>query len=1027
MIMMTLLGIWAIRVTPTQLDPPINFPVVYIDVEWLGASAEDVESLVTTPIEQQIRTLNALKEITSTTRNGSTEIRAQFEFDADMTVALDQVKQRVANIRNLPSGIEPPVVRRFIDTEPIATLQVTGPGDVGELIPIVRGLEKDLLARGIEGVRYDGLPKEEIAILIGGQRLQSMGFTLEELADEIARISRDVPAGTVGRGQGARQLRSLDQRRDPRGFESLTLQSNDQVVRLGDLAEVLRRPQQGQPILTRNGQPAIEMHLYRATEADAYHADRIVDEWLPEARAALPEGVELHLIGDVWELLGSQLGMIVKNALSGLVLVIGILFLFLNGRVGWWVMIGIPVSFMLALALFHLIFGYGISIIALIGFIMAIGIVVDDAIVVGEDAVSHFEQGSPPLEAALGAARRMWVPVVTSSLTTLAAFLPIIIVGGTMGASVLALPTVLLCIILASLVECFLVLPGHLRTCLAKVRPPEPASWRARFEASFARFRDETFMPLVRRALDYPGATLCAAIGAFVIAVSLLASGHVGFAFVTGFDIESLEADVEFASDATDADKLRFIGELESALSAVHDETDHKNLLGWTTKYNLADFNDERMTGEQYASLEASYAYEETRSIPPQEFVNRWRERIDKPPFVERLIVKVDGGQNNGMPDLTMVLSGDDIDSLKQGAEELSGVLSAYPGVSNVVDNLPYGRDQIIFELTPRGRALGLTSDAIGRQLRAAYSGSRVQIFNENENELEVRVMLPDAERDDLGRLQQFPIKTADGRFMPLSNVAVLYNRRGIDVIRHTDTRLAVSVSADVDPEVANAMAITSDIRKTALPAILDRNNLTFGLGGKSRSDEVIMATMMIGGVLTLLLIYLILTWVFASYLWPLAIMMAIPFGFTGAVVGHWVTGWDVGAMTMLAFFALTGVVVNDSIVLISFFKRDVEHGTPLREALERAVTARFRAVILTSLTTIAGLTPLMFEDSTLAFYTAPIAVTLCFGLAFATLLVLLVIPALVLLLEGAKARLAARVSSVNDRLARALPGTGSR
>lgn len=1026
MIMMILVGIWAIRVTPTQLDPPMAYPMVYIDIEWLGASAEDIESLVTTPIEQQVRTLNALKEITSTTRNGSTEIRVQFEFNADMTAALDQVKQRVANIRNLPNGIEPPVVRRFVDTEPIATLQVTGPGDVGELIPIVRGMEKELLARGIEGVRYDGLPKEEIAILIGGQRLQAMGFTLEELADEIARISRDVPAGTVGRGQGARQLRSLDQRRDPLGFESLTLQSNDQVVRLGDLAEVLRRPQQGQPILTRNGQPAIEMHLYRATEADAYHADRVVDEWLPEARAALPEGVELHLINDVWELLGSQLGMIVKNALSGLVLVIGILFLFLNGRVGWWVMIGIPVSFMLALAMFHLIFGYGISIIALIGFIMAIGIVVDDAIVVGEDAVAHFEQGSPPLEAALGAARRMWVPVVTSSLTTLAAFLPIIIIGGTMGATVLALPTVLLCIILASLVECFLVLPGHLRTCLGKVQAPAPASWRGRFDASFSRFRDERFMPLVRRALDYPGATLCAAVGAFVIAVSLMASGHVGFAFVTGFDIESLEADVEFASSATDADKAHFVSKLESALAAVHEETDRKNLLGWTTKYNLADFNDERMTGEQYASLEASYAYTESRSISPQEFVNRWRERIDKPPFVERLIVKVDGGQNNGMPDLTMVLSGDDIDALKQGAEELSSVLAAYPGVSNVVDNLPYGREQIIFELTPRGRALGLTSDAIGRQLRAAYSGSRVQIFNENENELEVRVMLPDAERDDLGRLQRFPIKTPDGRFMPLSNVAVLYNRRGIDVIRHTDTRLAVSVSADVDPEVANAMAITSDIRKTALPAILDRNNLTFGLGGKSRSDEAILATMLIGGVLTLLLIYLILTWVFASYLWPLAIMMAIPFGFTGAVVGHWVTGWDVGAMTMLAFFALTGVVVNDSIVLISFFKRDLEHGTPLREALEKAVTARFRAVILTSLTTIAGLTPMMFEDSTLAFYTSPIAVTLCFGLAFATLLVLLVIPALVLLLEGGKARLAARVASINDRLTRALPGADS-
>jgi multidrug efflux pump subunit AcrB len=648
---------------------------------------------------------------------------------------------------------------------------------------------------------------------------------------------------------------------------------------------------------------------------------------------------------------------------------------------------------------------------------MAIGIVVDDAIVVGEDAATHFEQGKSPMDAAVAGAKRMWVPVATSSLTTLAAFIPLLIIGGVMGDAIIALPTVLLCVIVASLVECFLVLPGHLRTTLSKVRPPVPGGWRQRFDAGFLRFRDNRFLPFVSRALDYPGATLCAAIGGFVIALSLLISGHVGFAFVTGFNIEELEANIEFSSDAGDEDKIAFLRHLEHELNVVNDETGRENLLGWITKYNLASFNSERMTGEQYGSLAASYSYEESRNLPPQEFVNRWRERIERPPFVEQLTVLVDGGQNNGQPDMTLVLSGDDIEALKLGADELSEALAGYPGVSNVIDNLPYGKEQIIFELTAKGRALGLTSDTVGRQLRAAYSGSRVQIFNENDSELEVRVMLPDRERNALGRLQQFPIKTPQGEFVPLANVAVLYNRRGIDVIRHTDTRMAVSVSADVDPEVGNAIAITSNIRETALPGILDRYDLTFGLGGKSEQDQVIMTTMALGGMLTLVLIYLILTWVFASYLWPLAIMMAIPFGFTGAVFGHWATGWDVGAMTMLAFFSLTGVVVNDSIVLISFFKRDVEAGVPLRESLERAVKARFRAVILTSLTTIAGLTPLMFESSSLAFYVAPIAVTLCFGLAFATLLVLIVIPALVLLLEDAKSKLAGLLESLRKWL----------
>jgi multidrug efflux pump subunit AcrB len=1003
MIMMTLAGIWAIRSMPSQLDPPASFPLVFVEIQWLGASAEDIESLITTPIEQQLRTLNDLHELSSRTDNGLVKISVQFDHGTDMTMALDQVKQRVANIRNLPAGIEPPIISRFIDMEPIASLLLTGTGSISELIPLAREMERELMSRGVEGVRYDGLPTEEIALLVGGQRLQELNLTLTELATEVARVSRNVPAGTIGAGQGSRQLRSLDQRRDPLGFEQLRIQSGDQIIRLGDIAEVLRRPQQGQPIVTSNGQSAIEFTLLRSTEADAYGADQQLEKWLADTRPTLPRGVELEKVFDIWDFLGAQLGMIVSTGFSGLVLVVLTLFMFLNGRVGWWVMVGIPVSFLMGLALFHVVFGHGISIIALIGFIMALGIVVDDAIVVGEDAVTHFEQGKSPMDAAIAGARRMWVPVMTSSLTTLAAFIPLLLIGGPMGDIILVLPTVLLCIIIASLVECFLVLPGHLRHSLGNTNPAASAGWRQRFDAAFFGFRDNRFMPFVNKALDYPGATLCAAIGGFAIALSLVAAQHVGFALDTGFDIEGIQANVQFSDAASNADKSGFLQHLEKTMNEVNGEAENNNLLGWISKSNLAMFNRDRMTGEQYGSVVASYAYQETRSIAPQEFVNRWRQSITKPAFVERLMVEVDGGQNNGQPDMTLVLSGNDLDTVKQGAEELALALAAYPGVTNVIDNLPYGRDQIIFQITPGGRSLGLTSDAIGSQLRAAYSGVRVQIFNERENELEVRVMLPDAQRDDLGRLRQFPIRTPSGEFVPLANIAQLYNRRGIDVIRHTDGRMAASVSANVDTRVANAIAITADIKATALPAILDRNNLTFDLGGKSEQDQVLLATMALGGLLTLVLIYLVLTWVFASYLWPLAIMMAIPFGFTGAVFGHWFTGWDIGAMSLLAFFSLTGIVVNDSIVLISFLKRDVEAGRPLRQSLEAAVRARFRAVILTSLTTIAGLLPLMFETSSLSFMVAPIAVTICFGLAFATALVLIVIPALIVLLESVK------------------------
>ena len=1002
MIIMILGGIWTLKNIPTQLDPPMPQPYVVVEVEWRSAAAEDIEELVTTPIEQQIRTVNNLREVRSRTINGFVQVTAEFDMNADMVLALDTVKQRVANIRNLPSDIEPPVVRRFVDMEPIASILVTGPGTVGDLIPLVRDMEKELMTRGVAAVEYDGLPEEEIALLTSGQRLHELGMTLDELAGEISRVSQNVPAGTIGLGQGSRQLRSLDQKRDSLAFEELHIDHGDRLVRLGDIAQVVRRPRDGQPIVTREGRPAIQMTLMRETDFDAYRGERIVQSWLTDTRPTLPQGVELSMSYDIWDMLGAQLKMIGNNAWSGLLLVVITLLLFLNARVSWWVAVGVPVSCLLGLTLFHWVFGFGISIIALIGFVMALGIVVDDAIVVGEEAVTLFEAGASPTDAAVGGAQRMFVPVLASSLTTLAAFIPLMLIGGQMGAAILALPTVLLCIITASLLECFLVLPGHLRASFEKMRgAPTTSKLRARFDAAFARFLDLRFMPLARAALDKPGATLCAAIGAMICGISLVAAQHVGIHFVTGFNFESVEANVEFSAAASDTEKRAFIAQLEETLAATDRQFDTKNLNGWSTRQNVAEFNRERETGVQYLSIAAPYAFEETRTVAPAAFAKTWREKIHQPAYVEQLYIGAAGGANNGQPDITLVLRGADLDSVKAGAEALARVLEGYPGVSNVLDDLPYGKDQLIFALTPAGRSLGLTSDSLGRQLRAAYNGQRVQIFNENETELEVRVMLPDAERDDLARLQQFPIQTPSGSLVPLGSVATLSNRRGIDVIRHNNSEMAVRVFADVDEDTNNSLSIISDIEKNQVPAITASHHLTFGLSGKSEGDQLILETMGLGSILTLILIYLILAWVFASYLWPLAIMTAIPFGLTGAIVGHWLMGIDIGAMSLLAFFALTGIVVNDAIVLISFLKDELEAGRPLKESLEAAVRARFRAVMLTSLTTIAGLMSLMFVTSTLSMYVTPIAVTLCFGLTFSTLLVLLVIPALILLLEG--------------------------
>jgi len=1006
MIMMLLAGVWAVKSVPSQLDPPVNFPTIRINVDWRGASAEDMEKLVTLPIEQNLRNLTGMNEVYSRSTNGHTYIAATFHFDTDMTLALDHLKQRVANVRNLPASIERPEIDRDEDEELIAVLTVTGPGTLDELTPIVRDMEKDLLDRGIERIWFSGLPAQEIALLVSGKQLQELGLTLDEIANQVDLTNQNVPAGSIGRGQGTHQLRSLDQQRKVMGFEQLTIETGDQVVRFDSFGTAERRPRDGQPIVERNGQPAIQMVLFRATKNDAYLAELVLQEWLTEVRPGLPPGVEVIVLANIWDMLGSQLDLILTNGISGLFLVVGILFLFLSGRVGWWVMVGIPVSFLLGLALFHGWFGHGISIIALIGFIMAVGIVVDDAIVVGEDVVTHFEMGMTPADAAIAGAKRMWVPVVTSSLTTMAAFVPLLMMGGPMGDVILILPTVMLCIIAASLIECFCVLPGHLRHALSKMPVQKEDSFRSRFNKRFLAFRDNKFMPLAQRALDYPGTTIASACGAMIIAISLLASQHVSINMNTGFSTETLEINIEYSAQATVTQKDAFLGHLEQTLETVHEQNAGKNITGWVTVRNQAEFNSERKTGIQYASLEAEYAFEEQRNIDPEVFATQWRTQVNIPVFVEQFALEVSGGSGNGQPDITFVLSGEDLESLKSAAEELSNVLSTHPGVSNISDNLPYGKEQLIFSLTPTGRSLGLTSASLGRQLRAAYSGRRVQIFNENEVEIEVIVVLPDAERDSIAYLQQLPIETPGGEFVALSNIATLYSRRGIDTIRHIDSNMSVSISASVDSDLNNAISITESIESNSLDPILDKYNVKFGLGGRSIQDRMLMETMSLGGILTLVFIYLILAWVFASYLWPLAIMTAIPFGLSGAVFGHWFMDTEIGPMSMLAFFSLTGIVVNDSIVLISFLKRELEAGKEMYDALIIAIRSRFRAVLLTSVTTVAGLTPLLFEGSSLTMFTRPIAITICFGLTFATLLVLLVIPALLLVLENSKDRI---------------------
>lgn len=1008
MIMMILSGIWAGSRINTQLDPSVQSPVILVFVRWPGASAEDVEKLIVAPIEQQMTTLNNLQQVYSTTTQGQSRIDLEFTFDADLSKALEDVNDRIAQIRNLPADMEPVTARRGTRYENIASLLLTGGSNIQELLPMARRFERELFDIGIERIKFVGLPEEEMAIQVSSANLIALYATLDNIASAIRQHSADLPAGVVARAQGEMQLRTMEQRRDSQGFEQLQLQlgAGNELVRLGDIATIDKRPRAGQAELARDGKPAIEINLYRLSDTDALTSAEALQQWLDKTRAELPQGIAIEVYQEVWKLLKEQLAVIFSNAWSGLVLVALTLFVFLNTRTAWWVMLGIPVSFLFATLLYYYWFDGSINILALITFIMALGIVVDDAIVVGEDAVALFEQGYSAEDAASGAAKRMFMPVVTSSLTTLAAFVPLLIAGGEMGAVIQTMPMVLFCVIIASLIECFLVLPGHLKHSFSRMKREHKPSARLAFDQAFFSFRDRVYAPVLDYALARPYSTMLSVFGCVVLALSLVISGRVGLNFVTGMSLQMLEANVSFTMDASDAQRRAFMQTLEQTLTQVDDQHGESNINGYYVGYSTARLNQERKSGQQYASMRVEYSWEDEYQIDPQAFVNQWQQLVIKPPFVEQLVLEVQGGANGGRPDLSLVLRGEDLDSLKQASEELQSALLSYEGVSNVFDNLPYGKDQMIFSLTTEGAALGLTTTGLGQQLRSAYFGNRVQIFNLNNSELEVLVTLPDNERDQISSLRQFPVRTPSGEVVPLGLVADLSTRRGIDVINHNGGFLSVMVSASVDSQISNAERVLASVQAEVLPELNQRYGLSSQLGGNSLQNQQLLETMQMGGTLTLIFIYLILAWSFSSYLWPLAVMSAIPLALTGAIVGHWVIGVDIGAMSMLAFFALSGVIVNDSIVLVSFLRREQEAGLNLIAAVRSAALSRFRAVLLTSLTTIAGLSPLMFENFSLAIYMVPIAVTLCFGLAFGTALVLLVVPAMIVIVERLKSRM---------------------
>lgn len=1012
MALMIIAGLWGLSGLNTQFLPNFELDVITVSVIWPGATAEDVERSITIPLEQELRSVNHINEITSRSFEGGTTISIEFIEGSDMGLALDDVKESISLVRNLPVESEEPKITRIIRFENVAQVILTSQDSLETLRPVAYQIKRELLTAGIAKVDIIGLPEQEIAIQVPSDTLFEIRKTLPELASEIGALSLNLPAGTAGKDELGHSIRSPEQIRDIQSFNNLpiSLKDEDEPVFLRELADIIQRPQTNEVTLRYNNQPALQLNVLRTEDADSLKSAEILQQWFETQRPAYGDSVGVYIYNESFKLIKERIDLLVKNGLGGLVLILIILFLLLNNRIAFWVAAGIPVSIFAALGILYL-WGGSINMVSLFALIMTLGIIVDDTIVVGENAFTRMQKGENPLDAAIHAGQSMFVPVMASSLTTIAAFLPLMLISGVIGNILFDIPFVVICVIIASVIECFFVLPGHLyhsfsRMNAKKVKKAVHTTHQSKISKGFIHWRETTYRRWIAQCVKRRWLTLSIAIGVGIVIVSLAISGRIGFNFFPTPDGRILQADIQFIAGTPEVKIQAFVDEVLAGLDEVRAKLKAQEGQD-VVKHAIVSYREsaglESTTqGENLASITVELASTDERDITNQAFINLWKEQIILPAGIENFAIFAQRGGPPGN-DIDIDLIGENTTQVKAASLALQNALSQFNGVFNIKDNLPYGKPQLVYRLTTQGEALGLTLQSVGSQLRAAFDGDLFQIFNEIEDEVEVRVILPEVERNTLSTLSFFPIKTPTGKMVPLGTVATFTFQQGLDSISHTDGLLTANVSAEVDVTQTSANDIIAELEASTLIELAQDFRVSYSLKGRQQDQAETFADMGKGVIIALTLIYLILAWVFSSYLWPLCVMAILPFGIIGAIFGHWVLGIDLTLLSFFGFFGLSGIVVNDSIILVTYYKDLREEGMKMKKAIVEASVQRLRAVLLTSLTTIAGLTPLLFETSLQAQFLIPMAVSISFGLMFATGLVLVIVPILLYTAEHTK------------------------
>ena len=1025
MVFIIIAGIFTLSRLRMEVFPDITIPIINVSVVYPGASPEDIEESICVKVEEQVQGINGLKRITSSSNEGYGSINIEVENGYDIDEVKDEVKSQVDAITSFPDDAEKPTIRSFDGQPEVITIAVHGHVDEASLLNIAEKVRDEVSELpNITQTRLGKKPRE-ISIEISENTLQKYSISFDYVANKIRTSSMDVPGGAIETYDGEILIRSKGQAYTGEEFGIIPVLSlaDGSTVFLRDIAEIVDGFQDVEYDIKFNSEPALLIRVYRTGEQNALDIADAVHRYIKKKNPFMPPGVSLTTMKDESVILRGRIELLTENAYLGLGLVLIVLALFLKPKLAAWVSLGIPISFMGGFWLLPL-FDVSINMISLFTFILVLGIVVDDAIVVGENIHIYLKRGLSGVDAALEGAYQVAKPVIFAVLTTMVTFSPMILVEGALGKIWKIIPVVTILVLMFSLIESLTILPAHLAHMKINEGKKKNrfSQWWSDIQMGIHNwlqgFIKNKYTPFLELALKNRGNTVAIAISIFILTVGLVASGFIRFNFFPPLEADIVIAGVEYPEGTPVSLTKVGLNQIEKSAYKLKDSLEvlyPENKIFINMVSTAGDQPIKTQSARGPGNLDATFfgshlaecvielAPGEERPISTVEISKIWRELSGPIPGVKQVTFDSDLF-TTGAP-IEIQLSSVNREDLKAVTNSLKDKLQTYAGVFDIKDSFSAGKDEIKLNLLPEAQNYGITMASLARQVRQAFYGDEVQRVQRGRDEVKVFLRYPKDERVSLNNLEQMNVRVGNNVEVPLGQIAQGELSSGYSTITRTDRKRSISITADVDLSEANANEILAKFEtEHIVPILLDYPSVDYSFEGEQREQRDTLSSLFKNFALALFVVYVLLAVPFKSYLQPLIIMSAIPFGFTGAVIGHIIMGMNLAVLSIIGIVALSGVVVNDSLVMVDFinrYKRD--DGKTSLEAALAAGPRRFRPILLTSITTFVGLFPLLIERSVQAQFLIPMAISLAYGVLFATLITLILVPTSYLIIEDIK------------------------